>query len=221
MIDKIYAYGDSFTAGDGVNAVDAWPAQLGKLLNKPAINRGIPGGSNKLSIINLLNDFLEIESNENPAVIFSWTGISRTAVYLDEKKKWENILPGHDPYEPVLKEKKQVWYAHVYNDYEGLMDYYSQQIFVASFLTSKNIPFTFINSFIEDYIAKESFDIQYKNIVNLLPIDKFVLGHKKSIYQHYCIERDMKCHDGYHPSELAHLEVANKIKCFLESEYVI
>lgn len=215
MIDKIYAYGDSFTAGDGVASKDAWPAKLADLMKTPVVNRGIPGGSNKLSIINLLNDFADIENPNRALVVFSWTGISRTAIYFPEKKQWENILLGHEPYEPYLKKMKDAWYEHVYNDYEGLMEYYMQQVFVASFLESRNVQYAFINSFLENYIDKEPFENQYKNMVKLLPTEKFVLGHDKSIYEVYCVGKDMKCSDGYHPSEEAHAELAKKIKLFL------
>lgn len=216
MIDKIYAYGDSFVAGDGVGLKDAWPAKLGKSMKTPVINRGIPGGSNKLSIINLLNDFSEIENPKNALVIFSWTGISRTAFYFPEKKQWENILLGHEPYEDYLKKMKNVWYEHVYNDYEGLMEYYMQQIFVASFLESRNVQYAFINSFLENYIDKEPFENQYKNMIKLLPTTKFILGHDQSIYDVYCVGKNMKCDDGYHPSKKAHADLAKKIKLFLK-----
>jgi len=215
MIDKIYAYGDSFTAGDGVANSDAWPAKLGELMKTPVTNRGIPGGSNKLSIINLLNDYADIPNPEKTLVVFSWTGISRTAVYFPEKKIWENVLLGHDPYEPYLKKMKDVWYEHMYNDYEGLMEYYMQQIFVSSFLESRNIQYAFVNSFLEGYLDREPFEDQYKNLIKLLPTKKFVLGHDKSIFNVYCTEKDMKCKDGYHPNEEAHAELARKIKLFL------
>jgi hypothetical protein len=214
MIDKIYTYGDSFTSGDGVAPKSAWPIKLGKLLKTPVVNKGMPGGSNKLSIINLLNDFSDIENPERTLVVFSWTGISRTAVYFPEKKIWENILLGHDPYEPYLKKMKDAWYEHVYNDYEGLMEYYMQQIFVASFLESRNIQYAFINSFLENHLHREPFEDQYKNLVKLLPTDKFVLGYDKSIYEVYCIGEDMTCSDDYHPSEKAHAAIAKKIKLF-------
>jgi hypothetical protein len=215
MIDKIYAYGDSFTAGDGVEPKDAWPVKFSELMKTPVINRGVPGGSNKLSIINLLNDFADIKNPEKALVIFSWTGISRTAVYYEEKKEWENILLGHDPWDPKLKKLKDVWYENVYSDYEGLMDYYTQQIFVSSFLESRNIQYAFINSFLEGHIDKEPFENQYKNMIKLLPTKKFVLGHDKSIYGIYCIDKEMRCADGYHPNEQAHAELAKKIKLFL------
>lgn len=216
-INEIYAYGDSFTAGDGVDPTDAWPAKLGKLLDKPVFNKGVPGGSNKLSIINLLNDFANIKNPEHTLVLFSWTGISRTTVYLEEKKKWENILLGHEPYELALKEKKQLWYEKFYTDYEGLMEYYSQQIFVSSFLKSNNVPHAFINSFLEDYIVKDQFNEQYKNIVELLPTKSFVLGYNDSIYQKYCVGLNMACSDGYHPSADAHTLIASKIKSFVDA----
>jgi lysophospholipase L1-like esterase len=221
MIDKIYAYGDSFTAGDGVSNNEAWPAKLSELLTVPEVNRGVPGGSNKLSIINLLDDFIKIKSPEKTFVVFSWTGISRTAVYFEEKERWENILLGHEPYDPFLKKKKEEWYAYVYDDFEGLMDYYSQQIFVSSFLTARNVPFVFVNSFLEHYLVREKFDKKYSNIVKLLPADKYVLGYDNSIYQSYCVDKKMTCSDGYHPSAEAHRELAIEIKTFAEKLKII
>jgi lysophospholipase L1-like esterase len=215
MIDKIYAYGDSFTAGDGVESKDAWPAKLGDMMKTPVINRGIPGGSNKLSVINLLNDFADIERPDKALVVFSWTGISRTAVYFPEKKQWENIMLGHDPWDPYLKKMKANWYEYVYSDYEALMEYYMQQIFVASFLEARKVQYAFINSFLEGYVDKEPFKDQYKNMVKLLPTKKFVLGYDKSIYAVYCNDKGMVCADGYHPNEEAHAELAKKIKLFL------
>jgi lysophospholipase L1-like esterase len=216
MIDKIYAYGDSFTSGDGVASEDAWPAKLGKSMKLPVVNKGIPGGSNKLSIINLLNDFADIENPEQVLVLFSWTGLSRTAIYHPEFKKWENVLLGYEPEDPYLKKKKDHWYEHVYNDYEGLMEYYTQQIFVASFLEAKKIPYAFINSFLEE-INKEPFEEQYKNMVKLLPTNKFVLGYNTSVYEVYCVNKGMKCSDGYHPNEKAHSALAKKVKTFLKN----
>lgn len=221
MIKKIYAYGDSFTAGDGVKKEDAWPQLLANIMDLEVVNRGVPGGSNKLSVIHLLNDFAAIDNPEETLVLFSWTGIMRTAVYHKGMKSWQNILVGHDPQDPDLKALHDAWYGLLYNDYDGQLDFYSQQIFVSSFLESKNVKYAFINSFVENYIDKIAFAEQYNNIIKLLPKDKFVLGYDRSIYDIVCSVLNMRCADDYHPSEEGHAYVAAEFYKFIKDNNIV
>jgi lysophospholipase L1-like esterase len=221
MIKTIYIYGDSFVAGDGVATEEAWPSVLAQRLGMTVINRGIPGGSNKLSTINLLNDFADIENLDEVLVVFSWTGIMRTAFYHKGLATWRNVLVGHDPEDPELKKICDLWYGSIYNDYDGQMEFYSQQIFVSSFLASRNVKYIFINSFIEDYIDKEAFAKQYKNVVKLLPKDKFILGYDGSIFDILCKRLKMICADGYHPSAEGHKHLANIVDIYLKDNNLL
>lgn len=221
MIKAIYAYGDSFVAGDGVDPDQAWPIILGKRLNVQVHNRGCPGGSNRLSIINFLNDFADIKKPREAFIAFSWTGIMRTAFYHKGLETWRNVLVGHDPKDSDLKRLQELWYGEMYNDYDGQFDFYSQQIFISSFLESRKVKYIFVNSFIEDYIDKEAFRKQYKNLVKLLPTDKFMLGYDSSIYDLFCKRLKMTCSDGYHPSVLGHEKIADIAELFMRENKII
>lgn len=221
MIKTIYAYGDSFVAGDGVNPDEAWPVVLANRFNLKVKNNGVPGGSNKLSIITLLNDFADIEKPKEAFVIFSWTGIMRTAFYHKGLSTWRNVLVGHDPKDEELKKLNDLWFGQIYNDYDGQWEFYSQQVFVSSFLESRKIKYIFINSFVEEYIDKDAFRKQYKNLIKLLPKEKFILGYDSSIYDIFCKKLKMICQDGYHPSVLGHEKIADIAEIYLKENKLI
>ena len=56
MYSKLYVYGDSFVHGDTISQELTWANKIGKEFGWEVFNRGVAGGSNKLSVINLLND---------------------------------------------------------------------------------------------------------------------------------------------------------------------
>lgn len=76
-------FGCSTAFGIGVDDTGTLPYHLGKVLNEPVINLGIPGASNQ-EIFNLSLDILDRFSTPK-RVIYSWTGTDRYIIYSDEK----------------------------------------------------------------------------------------------------------------------------------------
>jgi hypothetical protein len=236
MITKLLTYGDSFTAGDGIDPQYAWPAYLGKMLGLEVDNRGLPGGSNKLSIIKMMNDLGSLTGHGNLLVGFSWTSASRTCFY---NTCWKNVLPHWDDKDDRVNVFSQAYYGAVFTEVDALFELISQQIFVSSFLRERKIKFFFINSMRDiniDYVVylktkekqnleqikeHESFLNEYKNLINLVDKTKYVLGYDHSIKEDYCDTLNMYCDDGHHPSYDAHNMVAARIFWFLHDNKIL
>ena len=148
MIDKIFAFGDSFIYGTGVAPEHSWISQLGQHLNIETVNAGISGGSNKLSIVKLFDYWTQI--NENSLVVFAWTSPVRTAFYHSPSDNWENVQLGHYYEDVSIRTRVEHYYAHHYNDIEGYTEFYQQQIMLAGLLDNHNIKYCFINSFLDN-----------------------------------------------------------------------
>ena len=70
---KLYAYGDSWTWGAGLDdKTQSWPYELGKLLNIDVINRGIPGNNNRNISYSIVRDYYNNLLHNN-LVIVMWT----------------------------------------------------------------------------------------------------------------------------------------------------
>lgn len=230
MIKKLITYGDSFTAGDGVYKEQAWPSYLGSMLGLEVINRGEPGGSNKLSIIKLMNDLGEVDDPEELLVGFAWTSGSRTCFY---NKSWKNVLPNWNDKDNRVNKFSTAYYGAIYTEIDALLELVTQQIFVSTFLKQRKIKFFFINSMRDiniDYVTylrvqdennveqieeHESFLKENKNLINLVDKDLFVLGYNNSIKETFCDALSMYCEDNQHPNAAAHHMTAGRIFWFL------
>lgn len=213
MINKIFAYGDSFVVGTGVNSVDSWISLLGNQLSTDAVNRGVSGGSNKLSINILFADLKEIIDTPDHLVIFSWTSMLRSAFY--HNSQWQNIQLGHYYEDADIRHRVDTYYKMLYNDYEGYTEFYQQQIMLASLLESKNINYVFTNSFNDSPFDINCFKEEKEYFEQFINRDKYLLG-KDSIFNIVCNQQKMICSDGFHPSEQGHKWMADKMIAYLE-----
>lgn len=208
FVNKILAYGCSFTYGDSVGIEHAWPKHLGDLFNVPVTNRGLSGGSNKLAMNRLFEDITQTEY-AHTLVVFSWTGIQRTTFYDDEYNQWIPLLVGHEPPDPKLANKSKLYFKYLYTDYDAMYTYYTQQLSVQAFLEARNIEYLFINAFKEDYIFYD--DNSLGAMRSSINKEKFVYGYENTIYNQICIKDKLIAIDGFHPSEEGHQAVAKEI----------
>lgn len=210
MINKLFAYGCSFTYGDslGVPTQEAWPYKLGEMLGIEVVNRGVNGGSNKLASNKLFEDITQNAYSEI-LVVFSWTGIQRTTFYSEEKEQWVPCLIGHDSPDTEIANMTKYYYKYFYNDYEALYTYYTQILGVQSFLDKLNIKYLFINAFKEDFVFYD--DNIFGSFREFINKNKFVFGYENNIYNEICLKRGKLAKDGFHPNKEGHEMIANEI----------
>lgn len=213
MIKKIFAYGDSFVVGTGVDPSASWISLLGKRLGVDTVNRGVSGGSNKLSINILFADLKDIVDTRDHLVIFSWTSMLRSTFYY--KNQWQNIQLGHYYEDVDIRNRVDNYYNTIYNDYEGYTEFYQQQIMIDSLLKSKNINYVFVNSFSDSPVDINCFKQEQEYFEQFINRDKYILG-KDSIFNVVCNQQRMVCNDGFHPSEQGHEWMTDKTISYLE-----
>lgn len=212
MYSKLYVYGDSFVHGDTISQNLTWANRLGNELGWEVINRGVAGGSNKLSVINLLDDIASLETCKNIVVIFAWTSIHRTCVYLENhNKNWYNLLVTYKNKEKNLKEIEESYFKFIHTDFDGLYNIYMQKILVQSFLKQINAKYFFINSFTDNYLTNNEFS-KPKLLEKFIEKDKYILGYDNSIRNEICLKQGLTAKDGFHPSEEGHFSAMQLIK---------
>lgn len=219
MINQIFAFGDSFLYGHGVNFSDNWLSVLQRKTNIKVDNFAVSGGSNKLSIIKFFDALDQILENPDNLVLFAWTSPVRTAFYNVNNSQWENVQLGHYYADPKVRARVEQYYHHYYNDYEAYIEFYQQQLMLTGFLENKNIQYYYINSF---------FDAPYGPAVNnnkhylekFLNNDKYMLD-KRSIYDLVCLEKKLTCNDRFHPSEQGHEWLADYVIDFFKYNCII
>lgn len=215
-MNKIIAYGCSFTHGDGVDQDKSWPQHLSKLFGVEVINRGISGGSNKASVNRLFEDITQ-SAYTDTFVVFSWTGIQRTTFYSEQRNQWVPCLIGHESPDPELANMTKLYYKYFYNDYEALYNYFVQILSVQSFLKSRDLEYFFINAFKEDFVFYD--DDTFGAFRASIDQGRYVLGYDNNIYNEVCIKRNLKASDGFHPSEKGHEYIAKEIYKFYKGYY--
>lgn len=209
MYSKLYVYGDSFVHGDTLNQELTWANKIGKEFGWEVFNRGVAGGSNKLSVINLLNDLSTLEQLDDVLIVFAWTSMHRTCVYIEETNAWYNVLV---TYQNKIKKYKQIeesYFKFLHTDFDGLYNIYMQKILVQSFLTEKRANYFFINSFLDQYATVPELN-QPKLLEKFIEKDKYILGYNNSIRDEVCFKYKLIGEDGFHPSEEGH-ELATQI----------
>jgi hypothetical protein len=118
MTSEIITFGCSHTFGEGLpdalvdltapeNRIPipskyAWPAVLGELSNRPVINLGQCGESNKFICNKILNSYFN--KNEH-TVIVMWTYFTRSCVYVNEQKTLRLIPYNTQNFAGVPREK--------------------------------------------------------------------------------------------------------------------
>lgn len=135
MVKHIYANGDSWTFGNGLeedplfksSAIEykqleyTWPAFLGKLMNADVINESTGGGSNARMVrktATFLRNFPE-EKRDDLLVVLGWTSVERSEVPVSYEGKLEwNRLNAWQPFSEQWGENIAPWPSHVMKDIE-------------------------------------------------------------------------------------------------------
>lgn len=215
MYSKLYVYGDSFVHGDTLNQELTWANKLGNEFGWEVHNRGVAGGSNKLSVINLLVDLSKIENLDDTLIIFAWTSIHRTCVYIEDNKAWYNVLVTYQNKIKKFKQVEEAYFKFLHTDFDGLYNIYMQKILVQSFLKQKNANYLFINSFTDDKLGLPELD-EPNLLEQFIEKDKYILGYTNSIRNEICFKYGLIGDDGFHPSEAGHDLALQIIKNDLE-----
>ena len=216
-IKKLYVYGDSFVYGDNLPQDLTWPNLLGKSLKIKCFNRGISGGSNKLSVFRLFED-IHNDNFKDALVIFAWTGIHRDCYYDELAGQWYSLLPSYRNRQRVKKMIEEVYWNFMHTDLEATLNNFLQCILIQSFLGSKGVPYAFINSFRDAEGAEQITPDSCKKIEESLDKKRFLLGFENSIRREICLNRSLLGSDNFHPSLEGHIMASVLIKEDLESK---
>lgn len=90
-MQKIISFGCSITHGQYlVDSSDAWPVQLGNILDKTPDNQGIPGASN----LQILHNILNYDFSSTDTVVVMWSNPDRDYIYTPtgavQMGSWQN-----------------------------------------------------------------------------------------------------------------------------------
>ena len=222
MIKKIIAYGDSFVQGGGLSQhrpmaihPESWPFQLGKKLDVPTINQGKGGGSNKLSIVKLMEDVSTGLLTKDTLVVFAWTGIQRTAYYDKDTDDWHNLLIGHTPQTPGQKLIHKMYYERMYSDYDSILQIYQKQMFIDFYLKWLGVKYFFVNSFSEfAYLPLHESPVQLDDTFK----ENYLLGYSNSLLTEIVKTRGLVCSDNYHPSIEGHAVIAALMEDYIKDK---
>lgn len=215
MYSKLYVYGDSFVHGDTTPQDLTWANKLSKELNLEIYNRGVAGGSNKLSVINLLNDLSELSNYDDILIIFAFTSMHRTCFYIEDNDKWYNVIPNYQNKVKKLNLIEVNYYKLMHTTNDALYNLHAQKMFVQSILSQLKIQHFFINSFLERNIFVNGLE-RFNLLEKLIDKEKYLLGYENSIRDEVCFKYGLVADDGFHPSEDGHELAMNLIKNDLE-----
>jgi hypothetical protein len=140
---KILCCGCSFTYGDELeNREEAWPHQLGQMMNAEVMNSGQQASSNR----QILHQVIRGVENHNPDWVFvQWSLLYRTE-HSDDDREYV-VWPGRqwkgNPKQIWVEHSKWVtaynrpeWYAEQYHYITVMLDHY---------LTARNIPWVMVD----------------------------------------------------------------------------
>lgn len=145
----IVAIGDSFTYGDELPdpSTQAWPALLGKKLNKPVLNLGVPGSGNARITKEIINRVINGEYIE--LVIACFTSPHRQE-HGDEDGVFD-IWPGCQSrafdYHHTHRKQLIKYVSRHNNDHYDYRNYLRQVLLLQTFLKSYNIPYVFLQAY--------------------------------------------------------------------------
>ena len=132
-MDKLFAFGCSFTYGEGLSdclnyksdtgehmpkhpSKYAYPALLGKMLGKKVVNFGRPGCSNRY----IANKILDTDISKKDVVVILWTQFDRSVIFTEDylhNRKDEYII------HPNMNTKLvRNYYKHIHNPYNSFIE---------------------------------------------------------------------------------------------------
>jgi len=219
MINNIFAFGDSFLSGHGVNFSDNWLSVVERKLSIKVNNYAVSGGSNKLSIIKFFEQLEKITADQNNLVLFAWTSPVRTTFYNIDNATWENVQLGHYYTDQKVRQRVDEYYRQYYNDYESYVDFYQQQLLLTEFLKNKSIRYFYMNSFFDAAFGPAVANDKHY-LEKFISKDNYLLDNR-SIYEVVCLEQKMTCNDRFHPSEQGHTWLADYAIDFFKKNSII
>jgi lysophospholipase L1-like esterase len=163
----IYAIGDSFTYGDELSSQDlAWPALLGKKLDKEVINKGRPATGNNRMVKRAIDAVI----NQAEMVIIGWSDCNRQE-FADEKGIYD-LWAGRN-FRSFLDDSHRIGIVKYMTAYDMPEYFYAKWlrkiILVQNLCKHNNIPCVMFIS----CGANESHDLYSKNFSHLMSaIDK-------------------------------------------------
>jgi len=170
MIKNILSVGDSFTYGEELkNIYNAWPYQVGKILNADVVNLAKPAASND-KILRLTLDYL-LRNNNVDLVLIGWSNPGR--MEFSDELGYYDVWPGYTVDSHLSNNfhwrKNMIEYVSQYHNPQALhLKFIQQIILLQSYLESKKIKYVMMNIMQNDYYKKLYFDgiKQYHDQIN-------------------------------------------------------
>jgi len=205
-MNKLHAFGDSFTFGSDLKDCDTsygkrihskntWPSLLASSKSLNYVCHAYPGETNQTMVRKFFGNVHSIDNND--FVVVNWTWINRWDFYNINDNKWEHLRP--DTEDNIFFENYIKYFqSELWDKLETL----KAINLVQSFLKNKNI------KFIMTCIDKLAFDTQWhcpKYIENLQDIvrDDIQWFEDMSFYD-WAKTNNYKISDKWHPLEEAH-----------------
>jgi len=186
-LSRLITFGCSHTFGEGLDNPnkESWPVKLSKLLDKPLINKGIGGCSNR----KIQHNVIQTDFNKDDIVIILWTYADRYHFFTDEKNE--------APLINVWSKNKHSlnWYKYFHTEYNETFDNKTIVNQVNLYLKEKGIePYNFLVSNEYQY---------YYDITNLKTID--------IDFTHEYLNKYERSKDGWHMGSKGHKTLARDI----------
>jgi len=219
MIKQVVTYGCSFTEGEGVDHYKSWPYCLGYNLKMKTLNRGKGGGSNKFIAAEFFRD-LDNGTLEDSLVIIAWTSHLRTAFWNEKNRQWDHVVIQYMEQENSRKKDITYFYHNIFQEYSAYFETLLEKIAVKNTLEKYNIPYIFLNALHEGPF-KEISDGPLKIMKELTNSSRYM---DFDTCMHLLILTDRRkyiCQDDFHPSELGHIYLAQRITDFIEQNNIL
>ena len=189
---KLYAYGDSWTWGAGLDdRTQSWPHELGKLLNVDVVNRGIPGSNNRNISYSIVRDHYNNLLHDN-LVIVMWTTPFRLGTPAGKDTTADNnFLLSTIAYEEGFDIEifnKHLTTAETLSSIHPAMD------------VLKNNKYVFTSAF-HDYTNTDDELADHKHLLQISEHWAYPQGMHKTIYK-------TKNYHGGHPDAQKHQQIA-------------
>lgn len=266
-IKVLVADGDSWTAGeiidpklvdlingnimhkdnDAYRLPKVWPHKLASKLGVECINIGEAGSSNDGIVrrtVNKLENILKKYKTEEILYIIGWSSPERKDFFFtDEKHRaWETLYPGE--FESFKSENKRLldfykrYTVNFWNPEEFICRYIHHNLYLHTYLESKNIKHLFFNAFYEERAVLESdehtlkFSIPLEKeieklsenlaLTKFLNLDNLIVLYKDLVFKNYLkesfvsyiVKKEKELEENiitYHPNEKGHDLWANYI----------
>ena len=207
-MNKLHAFGDSFTYGsdlqdcDNVNneapkghSLSTWPALIAKSKSMDYVCYAAPGETNQTIVRHFFDNINSIDSND--LVVINWTWINRWDFYNTENNKWEHLRP--DTSNNIFyKNYTKYFQSELWDKLETL----KAINLVLSVLKTKNV------KFISTCVDKLAFDTEWhcptyiENLQNNIKDD--VMWFNNTGFYDWAKENNYNISDNWHPLEEAH-----------------